>query len=152
MNIVGGAVRVFTQTANAATAAAGALGGAAVNGVIGGVQGTASGVRSGLSSGSHSTPAAALTLGAIGAAGLIDWPLLLAIGGTALVVHQLSGRSDGQQAAGAATPLTSVDGGSSPRKSAGRGGPRNSAPRKSSTAARKRSPRKAGTARRHATT
>ena len=60
MNIFHGALRVATQTANAATAAAGAVGGAAVNGVIGGIQGTAAWMRNGLSSGSHSTPAAAL--------------------------------------------------------------------------------------------
>ena len=110
MNIIGGAARVITRTADATTAAAGAVGGAAVNGVIGGVQGTVSGIRNGLSSGSHSTPAAALTLGVIGAAGLVDWPLLLGIGGTALAVHHLGRRSDGQPSHGqpavtAVTPL-----------------------------------------------
>lgn len=90
MNIIGGATRVVTQTADAATAAAGAVGGAAINGVIGGVRGTATGIRDGLGAGSHSTPAALLTLGAIGAAGLVEWPILLTIGGTALLVHQFS--------------------------------------------------------------
>jgi len=83
-------------TTNAATAGAGALGGAAVNGVIGGVRGTAAGIRSGADRGSQSTPAAALTLAAIGAAGLVEWPVLLAVGGTALVVRQLSQRSPGE--------------------------------------------------------
>ncbi|KUI39705.1 hypothetical protein [Mycobacterium sp. GA-2829] len=92
MNIVGGAVRLVTETANATAAAAGAVGGAAVNGVVGGVQGAASGVRQGLSSGSHSTPAALLTLGAVGAAGLVEWPVLVAVGGTALLAREL-GRS-----------------------------------------------------------
>lgn len=94
MDIVRGARRVVTGTANATTAAAGAVGGAAVNGIIGGVQGTATGIRNGLSSGSHSTPAAILTIGAVGAAGLVEWPVLLAVGGTALLVHQLN-RSTG---------------------------------------------------------
>ncbi|MCW2649909.1 MAG: hypothetical protein JWR32_885 [Mycobacterium sp.] len=102
MNIIGGAVRVFTQTTNAATAAVGALGGAAVNGVIGGVQGTAAGIRNGADRGSHSTPAAALTLAAVGAAGLVEWPVLLAVGGTALVVRQLSQRSSAKTDVGSA--------------------------------------------------
>jgi hypothetical protein len=93
MNIFRGAARVVARTAEAATAAAGAVGGAAVNGVIGGLQGTANGIKNGLSSGSHSTPAAVLTLGAIGAAGLVEWPVLLGIGGTALVVRQLNQRT-----------------------------------------------------------
>src|SRR3954449_875253 len=88
-----GAVRAITRSAEATTAAAGAVGGAAVNGVIGGMQGTVSGIKSGISSGSNSTPAAALTLAAIGATGLVEWPILLGIGGTALVVHQLNQRS-----------------------------------------------------------
>ena len=146
MDIIGGAARVITRTADATTAAAGAVGGAAVNGVIGGVQGTVSGIRNGLSSGSHSTPAAALTLGVIGAAGLVDWPLLLGIGGTALAVHHLSRRSDGQPSHGqpAVTAVTRL-------KSAGaRSGPRKSAPRKST--AQTRRPRKASTTRRRTTT
>ncbi|HUO39921.1 MAG TPA: hypothetical protein VMU34_19695 [Mycobacterium sp.] len=91
-----GAVRVVANTANAATAAAGAVGGAAVNGVIGGVQGTAQGIRKGLSDGSHSTPAAALTLAALGAAGLVEWPVLLTIGGGMLIIRHLT--KNGQRA------------------------------------------------------
>lgn len=103
MNAISGpvsaAVRSVVKVADATTAAAGAVGGAAVNGVVGGLQGAASGAKSGLSSGSHSTAAAALTLGAIGAAGLVEWPLLVAVGGAALVVHQLGRRTgDGDQA------------------------------------------------------
>jgi hypothetical protein len=81
---------MVVRSADAAAAAAGAVGGAAVSGVIGGLQGTVNGVKNGVSSGSHSTPAAVLTLGAIGAAGLVEWPVLLGIGGTALVVRQLN--------------------------------------------------------------
>lgn len=94
MNIVEGAARLVAETANATTAAAGAVGGAAVNGIVGGVQGAAGGIRHGLSSGSHSTPAALLTLGAIGAAGLVDWPVLAAVGGAALLVRQLDHNAD----------------------------------------------------------
>ncbi|MGQ4596891.1 hypothetical protein [Nocardia sp. R6R-6] len=98
MKISEGAVGVVTWTADVTTATAGAVGGAAVNGVLGGMQGVATGVKSGLSKGSHSAPAAALTLAAIGAAGLVEWPVLLGVGGTALVVRELSHRS-GKQAA-----------------------------------------------------
>src|SRR5271163_5079823 len=94
MGVVNGAVRTVTRTAGraaaATTAAAGAVGGAAVNGVVGAVTGAAAGVQKGIGSGSHSTPAAALTLGALGVAGLVEWPLLLAVGGGALLLHRLS--------------------------------------------------------------
>ncbi|WP_433684677.1 hypothetical protein [Nocardia sp. CA-119907] len=93
MNISDGVVDVIARTADATTAAAGAVGGAAVNGVIGGIQGVAVGVKNGLSTGSHSTSAAALTFAAIGAAGLVDWPVLLGVGGAALVVQRLGQRS-----------------------------------------------------------
>lgn len=94
MNIFNGALHLIATTADATAATAGAVGGAAVNGVLGGVRGVVSGVREGASSGSHSTPAAAAALGLIGAAGLVEWPLLLGIGGTALVIHQLRQNGD----------------------------------------------------------
>ncbi|MFD8246482.1 hypothetical protein [Nocardia sp. NPDC059691] len=93
MKISEGVVDMIARTAGATTAAAGAVGGAAVNGVIGGIQGAAIGVKKGLGSGSHSTPAAALTLVAIGATGLVDWPVLLGVGGATLVVQKLGQRS-----------------------------------------------------------
>lgn len=102
MNIVQSAVRAVTLTADATTAAAGAVGGAAINGVIGGIRGTAAGIRSGSSDGSHSSAAAALTLAAVGTAGLVEWPIVLAVGGTALVVHQLSHQA-GRNASDATT-------------------------------------------------
>lgn len=99
MNAVAGTVRQLTRAANRAvtmtTEAVGAIGGATVNGVIGGVKGAASGAQRGLSRGSKSTPAAALTLGALGVTGLVEWPLLVAVGGTALVITQLNHRSNG---------------------------------------------------------
>lgn len=107
MNIVEGAARLVAGTADATTAAAGAVGGAAVNGIIGGVQGAATGIRHGLSSGSHSTPAALLTLGAVGAAGLVDWPVMAAVGGSALLVHQLGHRDGDAHAAESSAPSTS---------------------------------------------
>src|ERR1700743_1538618 len=102
MSVVGGAVRNAGKTVNraadATTAAAGAVGGAAVNGIVGGVTGAAEGIKRGISSGSHSTPAAALALGALGVAGLVEWPVLLAVGGGALLLRRL-GQNPGTQAA-----------------------------------------------------
>jgi hypothetical protein len=141
MNPIRGALRVVTNTANAATAAAGAVGGAAVNGVIGGVQGTAQGVRSGLAKGSHSTPAAALTIAALGATGLVDWPVLLTVGGAAIVIRQLTHHPNGQSPA--ARPSLSAVGSSTPtRTTARKSTPAKKAPAKR-TAARKAPSRRA---------
>ncbi len=52
-----------------------------MSGIVGSVTGAAKGIQKGLSSGSKSTAAAALAIGAIGVAGLVDWPILLAVGG-----------------------------------------------------------------------
>ena len=94
MSVIGGAARGVGHAVNRAaavtTAAAGAVGGAAVNGIVGGVTGAAEGVKRGISSGSHSTPAAALAFAALGAAGLVEWPVLLAVGGGALVLQRLN--------------------------------------------------------------
>jgi len=68
------------------------------------VQGTVTGLKTGLSNGSTSTPAAVLTLAAIGATGLVDWPLLLGVGGAALVLHQLNQRNGESD-----TPRTAAD-------------------------------------------
>ena len=104
MGVVDGAVhnvsRTVSRAASATTAVAGAVGGAAVNGVLGAVTGAAAGVQKGIDKGSHSTPAAALTLGAIGVAGLVEWPLLLAVGGGALLIRRLNNsHNDGQHIA-----------------------------------------------------
>src|SRR6201998_336018 len=99
MSVSGGAVRSVGKTVNraadATTAAAGAVGGAAVNGIVGGVTGAAEGVKRGVSSGSHSTPAAALAMGALGVAGLVEWPVLLAVGGGALLLHRMNRKPEG---------------------------------------------------------
>ena len=151
MDIVGGAKRVITRTADATTAAAGAVSGAAVSGVIGGVRGTFSGIRNGISSGSHSTPAAAATLGVLGAAGLVEWPVLLTVGGTALVVHHLSRRSNGQAPRASVTPLQARSGSSgSSGKSAQTSAPRRAAPQKLTGKGTR--PRKATAARRRTST
>jgi hypothetical protein len=98
MDIVGGAVRSVGKTVSGAatvtTAAAGAVGGAAVNGVVGGVTGAAQGVKRGVSTGSHSTPAAALAFGALGVAGLVEWPVLLTVGGGALLLRRMNRKSE----------------------------------------------------------
>ena len=70
MDLVRETLHIASRTVDASVAAAGAVGGAAVNGVVGGVQGVVGGVRSGLSNGTRSIPAAALTVAAVGAAGL----------------------------------------------------------------------------------
>ena len=98
MGVVGSAVRNVGKSVNraagAATAAAGAVGGAAVSGVVGGVTGAAEGVKRGIGSGSHSTPAAALVFGALGVAGLVEWPVLFAVGGGALLLRRLTQKSE----------------------------------------------------------
>lgn len=104
VDIVRSVTRAVTESANVTTAVAGALGGAAVNGIIGGVQGTVRGARDGADSGSHSTPAALLAIGAVGATGLVDWPVLLTVGGAALLVRRLSRRDDAEPAPDPAPP------------------------------------------------
>lgn len=131
MDIVRSATRFATNTANATTAAAGAVGGAAINGVVGGVKGTASGIRDGLASGSHSTPAALLTVGAVGAAGLVDWPVLLTLGGAALLIRHFGSHDGEQPPAAAVTQKPDSRPRSAPAKSAGKRAA--SAPRKRST-------------------
>src|ERR1700758_923252 len=98
MDVFRATLRVASRTVDASAAAAGAVGGAAVNGAVGGVQGVVGGVQSGLSKGSRSIPAAALTVAAVGLAGLVEWPVLLPIGATVLGVHYLSHRSGGKRA------------------------------------------------------
>jgi hypothetical protein len=146
VNVIEGAVRVVTRSAEATAAAAGAVGGATVNGVVGGMQGTLNGIKNGVSSGSHSTPAAVLTLGAIGATGLVEWPIVLGVGGTALVVRRLAQRSEEQPGLN----LTAVP--DSPQQPASKPAAKRSSARKTTkatkaptrkTAARRRAPAKA---------
>jgi hypothetical protein len=132
MDVVRETLHVARRTVDASVAAAGAVGGAAVDGVVGGVQGVVGGVQRGLSSGSRSIPAAALTVAAVGAAGLVEWPVLLPVGATVLGVHYLMHRSGGKRAS-----TRRVASGS---RAKGRSGSRGSAPH---TAARSRPARSA---------
>ncbi|MGV0838354.1 hypothetical protein [Mycolicibacterium thermoresistibile] len=129
MNIVQGAAQAVTKAASTTTAAAGAVGGAAVNGVVGGAQGVVKGMRQGAESGSKSTPAALLTLGAVAATGLVQWPVVLAVGGTAVLVNQLT--RNGDKSGDEPATLRAVNGDttktSSPRKTT------KSTPRKSTS-------------------
>jgi hypothetical protein len=131
MNVIRSTAKVIARSADTTVTAAGAVGGAAVNGVIGGVQGTVNGIRSGLDSGSHSTPAAVLTIAAVGATGLVEWPVLLGIGATALAVRRLN-----QQTGNTAAPTLSAVPDEPPKKAP----PRPSA-RKSTKAAKSTTPR-----------
>lgn len=88
--MVRGVGRTVSGVATATTAVAGAVGGAAINGVVGGVKGAAEGIQQGIGKGSKSTAAAALAIGALGVTGLVEWPILLAVGGGALVLRKMS--------------------------------------------------------------
>ena len=122
MSVVGGTVRSVGKTVSRAatvtTEAAGAVGGAAVNGVIGGVTGAAEGIKRGISSGSHSTPAAALALGALGVAGLVEWPVLLAVGGGALLLRRMTRKEAPAKANLKPVPSQAAPQTASPRKAA----------------------------------
>jgi hypothetical protein len=146
MSVVGGAVRGVGRTVNraasATTAAAGAVGGAAVNGVVGGVKGTAEGIKKGIGSGSKSTAAAAVAIGALGVAGIVEWPILVAVGGGALVLRKVTQKPDEPAPPPAKTKLAPVPDKAEPEKAA--------APRKApakapaKTAAKKTTGRRAG--------
>lgn len=127
--------RAVGRAATLTTEAAGAVGGAAVNGVVGGVKGAAAGAQRGLSSGSHSTPAAALTLGALGVAGLVEWPVLAAVGGAALLLRQLNRRSSTKSAPLRAVPVAA----GKPAPATTSAAPRRSPQKKQTPAKRSRS-------------
>ncbi|MCV7100332.1 hypothetical protein, partial [Mycobacterium palustre] len=113
------------------------------NGVVGGITGAAEGIKRGVSSGSHSTPAAALALGALGVAGLIEWPVLLAVGGGALLLHRIQHKPATPTSAKASlTPVPSTP--SAPSAPA----TKKAAPQKSASksTAKKTSGRRAGSA------
>ena len=99
MDVIGGARRGVVRTADATTATAGAIGGAVVTGALGAVESAAAGVKNGVKRGGHSPVAAALTLAAIGAVGLVEWPIVVGVGGAALLIHQLGQRGKENQRA-----------------------------------------------------
>ncbi|MBT2266563.1 hypothetical protein [Rhodococcus erythropolis] len=122
MMIVDEATRVVRGVADATTTVAGAVGGGVIGGVTGGIRGTAEGVRDGIRAGRSSTPTAVLTMAAVGAAGLVEWPVVVAVGGTALLLHEWdrkSGRPDREvKAVGRATktePVKKESSGNSPK-------------------------------------
>ncbi len=93
MDLVGSARRGVIRTADATTATAGAFGGAIVTGTLGAIEGATAGVKNGVKRGGGSSVAAALTLATIGAVGLVEWPIIVGVGGTALLIHQLGQRA-----------------------------------------------------------
>lgn len=95
MSIVDQATRVVLDAARVTTGAVGAVGGGVVGGVNGGIRGAASGIRDGMRGGARSTPTAVLTLAAVGAVGLVEWPVLVTVGGTAVVLRELDRRDRG---------------------------------------------------------
>ncbi len=118
--------------AGSATATAGALAGGAVGAGLGAMRGAGEGIVEGAKRGSRSTPAAALTAVVLGAAGIVEWPVLLAAGGTALLMNRLTRHPD---TPGTRTPSKPVTAGGSTTPA---GTTRRNLPR---AAARRRSPR-----------
>lgn len=93
MDLASTAVRAAANTVAATTAAAGAVSGAVIGGALGSVRGAVGGVGAGSLNGARSRPAAVLGLAAVGAAGLVEWPVVLAVGATGLLVRQLNSSS-----------------------------------------------------------
>lgn len=116
-----------SQAATTTTTTAKAAGDAAVKGVVGGVTGAVSAIQRGVDSKNVAVPAVALA--AVGVAGLVEWPAVLAVGGGALLLREMNRRR------GTTTPNAA------PAKSSGS---RPSAQRKTrSVTPAKKSPRKA---------
>lgn len=90
MELANAAARTVARTVSATNAAAGAVSGAVVGGVLGSVKGAVIGIGKGGRDGARSAPAAMLTLAAVGAVGLVEWPVVLAVGGTGLAFRQLN--------------------------------------------------------------
>lgn len=95
VNVLQSAARLVGRSAETVVATAGAVGGALTNGVVEGLRGAARGAKSGLAEGTQSTPAAVLAFAAVGATGLVEWPVLLGVGATAYVLRRLNPSSDG---------------------------------------------------------
>ncbi len=120
----------------AVTGSAAATGGAVIGAGTGAIRGAATGAVAGADSGSRSTPAVILTVAALGAVGIVDWPLALAAGGTALLVNRLTHDPPAGPELRSPTRTTAAKRGVAPAKrtaSASGRKPRKSAPRKSAT-------------------
>lgn len=107
MNILNGTAWVLTGAGEAAAATVGAVGGAAVGSVGGSIRGAVEGAVHGAQYGRRSTPAALATMGALGAAGVVEWPIVLAAGGTALVLRQLKPAHSDRSPTSKRTPVSS---------------------------------------------
>ena len=154
MNLVSGAARVATGAGEAATATLGAIGGAAVGGLVGSMKGAATGASEGARRGSQSTPAAVLTMGAVAATGVVQWPIVAAVGGTALVLEQLKPRTSPQNkpgtsatTAGADAPATATEGPASTTTALARTPETAPVPAASKAAPKRRTAAKSGTQR-----
>lgn len=89
MNLLTGMARV-AAVGEVTTAALGGVGGAAVGSMVGGLKGAVVGAAEGARRGRHSTPAAVLTMGAIAVTGVVQWPVVAAVGGAVLVLDQFA--------------------------------------------------------------
>ena len=105
------------DVASAATSTIGALTAAAAGTAVGAGEGAVKGVGRGLGTGARSTPLAVLGLVGIGAAGIIDWPILLAGGGAALLLRQF--RHTAPDLAAVPVPVPVTVPATSPRAGAG---------------------------------
>ena len=140
MSFADGAVRTVSGIAEVTTSSIGALGGAAVGSVVGGVRGAVAGVangtRRGIEQGSHSTSAAVLTMAAAGAIGLVEWPVILTVGGAALVLKQLHERGaqpDRASATMKTAARATTDGGPSDESASGKASTTKRGPAKKSS-------------------
>ncbi|HUO39499.1 MAG TPA: hypothetical protein VMU34_17405 [Mycobacterium sp.] len=90
MNVVLLPVRVLVRIGDVMATVGGAAGSAAVHGVVGGAVATVTGIREGLTrSQPRSASQAALTVLGICTVGLLQWPVIMTIGSTGLVVRAL---------------------------------------------------------------
>lgn len=123
------------DVASATTSTIGALTAAAAGTAIGAAQGAVKGFGRGLGTGATSTPIAVLGLAGIGAAGLIDWPILLAGGAAALLLRQFRHPTPDPAAAPVAVPVTKPSAGVSSDNGAAATPASGRAPRRRRTAA-----------------
>jgi len=91
---VAGAVTTVAGSAVSATSSvAGATSGAAIGGGVGALRGGVQGAFGGAERGTHSTLAMVTTGVALGITGIVDWPLLLVVGGVAAVLNRRNNTS-----------------------------------------------------------
>jgi hypothetical protein len=101
-------IRAIEDTAAVIAGTAGAVAGATAGAAVGGLGGAYRGAKEGIGIGARSTPAALVTLAAIGAAGLIDWPILLAGGSATLLLRQLRNTNPTPTDTSTGAPDTSI--------------------------------------------